>query len=77
MSGVMRKNEMKYLLRRSMNRKILSSNPFHFTTVFTTNRLYKLTKFCSDLPQSVNPRAFDEHPETFVKQVWVRKNKEI
>lgn len=38
MSGVTRKNGMKYLSRCRMNRKTLSSKKFHFTTNFTTNR---------------------------------------
>ena len=38
MSGVMRKNGMKYLISCRRNRKILSSKKFRFTTKFTTNR---------------------------------------
>lgn len=38
MSGVTRKNGMKYLSRCRRNGKTFSSNHFPFTTNFTTNR---------------------------------------
>ena len=56
----------------------LSSNLFHFTINFTTNRQYQLAQSCSDLLQSVISEHITINPETLVKQAFrgkTRRNK--
>ena len=56
--------------------KILSSNPFPFTTNFTTDRQYQLAQSCSDLPQSVISEQTTRIPENLAKQGIPGQNKE-